>query len=222
MTIVLPNWLHSILSILWIVFLIILYSYIVTKAFEIFKIKANQWLIGVVVFLALIGTQFILENHYRIFYLNESDIVIKGNGETVENATNKRLITTNKDSFVYIGGGIPFQDTMSYSFDTKDGQKHDVEILIYFHETDVETITKAFQVFKEVVEPYDNSLVYYFSSSSYYSEVVEEKFRDEVSHQIKKVKKDELTKEMMVEIVETFESQVLNEHEKKLFSIHLI
>jgi hypothetical protein len=177
--------------------------------------------IGAVVFLALIGTQFILENHYRIFYPDESDIVIKGNGEVVENATNKRLITTDKDLFVYIGGGIPFQDTMSYSFDTKDGQTYDVEILIYFHETDIETIMKAFQVFKGIVEPYDNSLVNYFSSSSYYIEVVEEKVREEVSQQIGKVKKDELTREMMVEIIETFESQVLNEFEKKLFSIHL-
>ncbi|MDL4842439.1 hypothetical protein [Aquibacillus rhizosphaerae] len=201
--------------------LIIFYIYIVTKAFEIFKINAKQWLIGIVVFLALIGTQFILQNHFRVLYPVENDIVIKGNGEIVEHAKNTHLITTDKDLFIYVGDGIPFRDIMSYSFDTKDGQTHDVKILITFPQTDFETIRKSYQVFSEVVESYDNSLVYYFSSFSYFTEVVEEKFRDEFSRQIGNVKKDEISKVMMVDLINNFESKILNEHEKKMFSIEL-
>ncbi|GAE37468.1 hypothetical protein [Halalkalibacter akibai] len=221
MTFVIPIWLDSILGTLWIVFLVGLYIYLVAKVFKLFKIKLNQWLIGAIAILALIGTQLILENHYRIFYPQENDIVIKASGEIVENATNKKLITTDKDSLVYIGGGIPFQDTLPYSFKTNDGHSHDIQLLIYFQEAEIQTIMKAFQVYKGVVETHGNSPVYYFSSSSYYSEVVEEKYREEVSQQIGKVKRDDLTRERMGEIIETSQSQILNEYEKKLYTITL-
>lgn len=139
MTFVIPAWLDSILQISWLFLLIILFIYLFAKVLAMFKIK-NQFVIGAVAFLALTGTQLILENYYRVFYLNESDIVIKGNGETIENTVNKRLFTTDKEVFVYIGGGIPYQDTLPYSFNTKDGKTHDIQILIYFHEADIETI----------------------------------------------------------------------------------
>lgn len=192
--------------------------YLVAKVFELFKIKLNQWLMGIIVFLALIGTQSILESQYRVFYPDEDDIAIKGNGEIVENATNKKLMTTDKELIMYLGGRISYQDTMLYSFYSTDRQRQDVELQIDFHETDIETIIKAAEVFNEVVAPYDKN---YFSSYNYYIEIVEEKFKDEVSQQIGKMKKDELTKEMLVEIVENFDSQVLNEYEKNMFSIHL-
>lgn len=218
MTFLIPTWLDPILRMLWFVFLLIIYMYLVAKVFELFKVKLNQWLMGIIVFLALIVTQFILESQYRVFYLDEDDIAIKGNGEIVENATNKKLMTTDEDLIMYLGGRHSHQYTMSYSFYTTDRQRQDVELQIDFHETDIETIMKAAEVYNEIVAPSDKN---YFSSYSYYVEIVEGKFKDEVSQQIGKMKKDELTNEMMVEIVENFDSQVLNELEKNMFSLHL-
>ncbi|MDT8860293.1 hypothetical protein N0O92_08605 [Alkalihalobacillus sp. MEB130] len=221
MTFVIPTWLDSILRVVWIILFIMLYSYIVSKVFEKLRIKANQWVIGIVVFLALLGTQFILEKQYKHFYPQEDHIVIKGNGEIVENATNKRLITTDNNLFIFIGGGVPFQDTISYSFNTKDEKIQDVEILLSFQEPDVEAIMKTFQVYKEEVKPDNRSLIDFFSSFIYYDDVIEEKFTFEVSKQIGMLNKEEISKEQIEEIIKTFESRVMDVHEKKLFSIEL-
>ncbi|MFV8830224.1 hypothetical protein [Alkalihalobacterium sp. APHAB7] len=221
MTILIPTWLHPILWIIWNSIFILLYLYIVWKVFQWLKIKANHWVIGGITLLALIGTDYLLEDEYRVFYPVEHDLVIKGDGSIVENAANKGLITTDKDLFVYIRASIPFEDTISYSFETKDGQKTDFEIILSYSETDVISIIQSFQAYNELVDLEDISPIKYFSSTGYYIDVVEETFTEIVGQYIQQYKSEELTTEILIEIVKTFESEVLNEHEKNLFSMEL-
>ncbi|MDE5416035.1 hypothetical protein [Alkalihalobacterium chitinilyticum] len=221
MTILIPTWLGPILWIIWNSIFILLYLYIVWKVFQWLKIKANHWVIGGITLLALIWTSNVLEGQYRVFYPAEHDLVIKGDGSIVENAANKRLITTDKGLFVFIRASIPFEDTMSYSFETKDGQKTDFEIILSYSETDVISIIQSFQAYKELVDLEDISSMKYFSSTGYYIDVVEETFTELVSQQIQQYKAEELTNEIRMEIVKTFESEVLNDHEKNLFSMEL-
>lgn len=220
MTIVIPVWLESIIRLGLIAFFIGIYNYVAVKFFKLFKIEENRWIKRALVLFALVGTLFMIDHHHRELLLQKGDLVIKGNGEIVEAAC-KKVITTDKDTFVYNGEGIPFQDRKTYTFATKDGQLADVEILISFHEIDAQTIIKAFQVYNEMVEPYDKSFINFFSSLSYYDEIVEKKLKEQFRQKIGNINKEELSEEMLVEIIENFESIILDEHDRNMFSFHL-
>lgn len=221
MTIVLPVWMEIILRPIWFLFLITFYYKIVTKIFKWLKFKHNKWVIGAIVFIALISTQNFIIKQYKMFIPHEGDIVVKGNGEIIENATDKIIWTTDENLFVFIGSHLPSEHSVTYPFMTKDGEKQHIELSINFHETDIETLRYAFQIYKEVGEPIDEKLVKFFSSTIYFDEALEERLKKEIGQQISDATKEELTKERLEEMITMFETHNLHEFERNWFSIQL-
>ncbi|WBL13133.1 hypothetical protein [Sutcliffiella sp. NC1] len=222
MTIVLSAILFYFLNVLFFLFVVSLLSFISVSILLLLKIEIRQWLVLLVALPIIIGFQFFLDKQMDAIELRETDIVIKGNGEIVKNTANKHLVTTDKDLFIAIDGIKPYEEKFSYTFQTEDGQQQAIDILISFHETDMETIRNNFQVFKEVLQSIDNDPVRYFSRYSYYTDVVESRLQSEISEKVASLKKEELTTAIMVNIIETVGAQLLNDEERKLFSIELI
>lgn len=219
MTFLFPTWVESIVRFGIIYLLLLFYGYIVIYIYKMLKKKENVWVAALIIIPAVVGTILFLENQYKVIYPIDYDIVINGKGEIVGNTLNKRLATTDNDLFVYKNSPIP-QDTVVYTFDTKDGQEQEVEILLTYPEADVETIIKFFHKYKEVAEATENNeSIDYFANLYYYQEIVEDEFERYVSQQIGGWNKEDVTNDVLAEVIETFMTEKVQEHEKEFFTI---